>query len=145
MNGNLACGPRSRAGSLGSVFEQVFGSPVFFGSPVTATPERVLPLDISEDATSFIVRANVPGFTKEQVNVEVHDGVLTIRTDRTEDKNDSTEQFHRRERRVEQASRSLRLPDDVKQGGVTAELKDGVLTLRLAKAEKAAPQKVRID
>lgn len=105
----------------------------------------LIPLDISEDDTSFIVRATVPGFKKDEVEVEVLEGVLSIRAERAEEKEENTERYHRRERRSGSITRQATLPAAVAEGQAKAELKDGVLTLRLPKVPEAQSKKIKID
>jgi HSP20 family protein len=129
-----------------SVFENFFNEPFFSGAPLTArVDEGTLPLDVSEDDKHVIVRASLPGFRKDQVEVEVHDGVLTITARQEEEKEETTERYYRKERRVGSLSRRVALPGAVLEKESEAELKDGVLTLRLAKVQKEQPRKIRIN
>lgn len=93
----------------------------------------------------MIVRASLPGFKKEEVDVQVHEGVLSIRGQRTEEATQTSERYHRRERRTGLVSRLISLPETVNGEDVKAELKDGVLTLRLPKTPKEQPRKVQIS
>lgn len=146
VNGVLTRRSTGGVPNLASVFENFFNDPFFAESrPATVPAAGALPVDVSEDETSLIVRASLPGFSKEQVDVQVHDGVLTIRGERSEEKTEQTERYHRRERRTGSVSRMISLPDTVSAESVKGELKDGVLTVRLAKTPKAQPRKVQID
>lgn len=134
-------------GSFGGLLQDVFNDPFF--QTIEAQPAAgVLPLDVSEDDSNLIVRASLPGFAKEQITAEVNDGVLTIvgtkEDEATDEKNTKTERYFRRERRVGTVSRSVSLPEGINSDDVRAELKDGVLTLRLAKTPKAQPRKINI-
>ena len=111
----------------------------------TAASTGTLPLDVSEDDKSILVRASLPGFKKEEVSVEVHDGVLSINAQHVEEKEETGERFYRRERRVGSLARRLALPSTVQETNTQAELKDGVLTLRLPKFEKEQPKKIKIN
>jgi HSP20 family protein len=129
--------------SMTRFWNHFFSEPFVSGGPAPAT-EGNLALDLSEDDASVIVRASLPGFRKEDVEVEVHDGVLSIKAERTEVTDEKGESYHRRERRFGAVSRQVVLPSVVDEGATTAELKDGVLTLRIAKSPKAMPRKVKI-
>ena len=134
---------------LERVIDDLFNEPFFFAAPTRVLANNVgrqasLALDVSEDETSYIVRANVPGFTREQVEVSAHDGVLSIRANRDEEREEKAERYHRRERVVSAMERSLSLPGDIVDEKTTAELKDGVLTVRLAKSPKALPRKIAV-
>lgn len=103
-----------------------------------------LPIDISETDTHLIVRANVPGFTREQIDVEIHDDVLTIKAERKEEKEETGERYFRRELRSGTMVRRVKLPVAVGENAIAAELKDGVLTLKVAKPVEATPRKIKI-
>ena len=113
-------------------------------APAAATA-GTLAVDVSEDDKSILVRASLPGFKKEEVSVEVHDGVLSINAQHVEEKEETGERFYRRERRVGSLARRLALPSTVQETNTQAELKDGVLTLRLPKIEKEQPKKIKIN
>jgi len=107
--------------------------------------EGTLALDVSEDEHNVLVRASLPGFRKEDVQVEVHDGVLTINAGRTEESEDTGERFYRKERREGSVSRRIALPSPVVEDEARAELADGVLTLRLPKTQKETPKRIAIS
>lgn len=106
--------------------------------------EGTLALDVSENDQAVIVRASLPGFRKEDVTVEVHDGVLTINAKQEEVKEEKTERYYRKERRVGSLSRRIALPAPVVDEDSNAELRDGVLTVRIPKSAKASPRRVQI-
>src|ERR1051326_3140336 len=107
------------------LFNQFFGEPFWNG---TDLDEGTLPLDISEDEKNVIVRASVPGFAKEDIDVEVHNGVLTLKASKKVEHEEKGERFYRRELRFGSMSRRVALPSTVEDGKTQAELKDGVLT-----------------
>lgn len=115
----------------------------FFADPHSANTGN-LALDISEDEKTVIVRASLPGFARENIDVEIHDGVLTIKAERTDETEEKGENYFQRERRIGAVARSISLPSVVDDTQTAAELKDGVLTLRIPKSEKALPKKVKI-
>jgi HSP20 family protein len=90
----------------------------------------------------------MPGFRKDDVRVEVRDGVLTISAEVNEEKTQEgtgDEKFLRRERRYSSLTRSMVLPTPVHEEKATAQLKDGVLTLTLPKHEKALPRNISVN
>lgn len=105
----------------------------------------MIPLDISEDDKSVIVRATVPGFKKDEIQIEVQDGVLNIHAEHEEKSEENNEKYHRRERRYGAFTRQVTLPTAVVEGQAKAELKDGVLTLRLPKAPEVQAKKIKIE
>lgn len=103
------------------------------------------PVDVSEDDKNVYVRADLPGFTKDEIDVKVEKGVLSIEAQRTEKSEETTERYFRRERRATSLSRRLAVPQEVAESGISAVYKDGVLTLTLPKSPKETPRKVSIN
>lgn len=133
--------------SVASLFSDLLNDPFFSearGPGPAAAGAGTLAVDVLEDEQSLIVRASLPGYRKEDVEVQVHDHVLAIKAERSEEKEESNERYHRRERRFGSVSRLIALPETVTGEDVKAELKEGVLTLRLAKTPKEQPRKVQI-
>lgn len=130
--------------SMSRLFNQFFNDPFFANGGLAQIEEGTLPLDISEDDRNVIVRASVPGFRKEDIDVEVHNGVLTIKARHSEEHEEKNERFYRRERRVGSMSRRVALPSTVREDQCQATLKDGVLTLHIPKSEDSIPRKVQI-
>jgi HSP20 family protein len=106
--------------------------------------EGMLPLDIAEGDGELIVTASLPGFKKEDIDVQIHDGVLSIKAEQTEEKETRDEHYQRRERRIGSLSRRVALPGEVSEDNAQAELTDGVLTLRIPQAEAAKPRQIPI-
>lgn len=129
------------------LFGQLLSDPFFaeMRPAVAAIEEGTLPVDLSEDEKNIYVRASLPGFKKDEVEVEVHDGVVSIKAAKSEEKETSDEKFYRRERRFGSVSRRVALPTVVDEQKVGAELKDGVLTLTLPKAKPDSPRKININ
>lgn len=115
-----------------------------FGMTMPVIEEGALALDISETDEALVIRASLPGIRKEDVNIEVHEGVLTISATREQESEEQGEKFYRRERRVGSVSRRVALPTMVSDDQADAELKDGVLTLRLPKSKKDSPKKISV-
>ena len=100
--------------------------------------------DIAETDKAYIIKAELPEVRKEDVDVSVHDSVITIKGERRYEKTDDSEQQHRVESFYGQFSRSFSLPADVDQGGITAESKDGVLRVYLPKLEAEQPKTIDV-
>jgi len=125
---------------LGSELASAFGS-----------SEAGFPMDISEDQGHLVIRADLPGFARGDVNVHVQNGVLTIearRAQERETKPDGAEQggerFYRKERYEGSVVRRLELPSRFTDSEPVAELKDGVLTLRFPESASAKPRQIAI-
>jgi len=94
-------------------------------------------------AANFVVRADVPGMTEKDIEVTLEDGVLSVRG---ESKPAAVEGYavHRRERAAVRFARSLALPAKVDAEKTTAAVKDGVLTITMAKAPEARPRQIAV-
>lgn len=135
-------------GAFRQAMERFFDDP-FFRDPLvrwpsTMTEDGALAVDISERDGKLIVEASLPGFKKEEVDVQVHDGVLSIRAQHSEEKEERSGKYYRRERSWGSVSRRIALPGVVKDAPVEAELKNGVLTLQVALPEQSGPKSVTI-
>jgi len=106
-----------------------------------ATPafEHRFPVDLYEDKDNTYVRAELPGLTREDINIEMVDGYLSLSGNRkvTDDDGKVTETFS--------LNRSIAIPEAVQADKVTAAYENGVLTVTLPKREEAKPKKVTIE
>ena len=115
------------------------------GKEETMTVAQWLPLvDITEDGHEYLIKAELPEVRKEDVKVTVESGVLTISGERKFEKEEKDKRYHRIERSYGSFTRSFSVPDDADDAKVAAEFKDGVLTVRLTKSEKARPKSVEV-
>ena len=105
---------------------------------------RRFEVDVREDEEHYFIEANLPGVSKENVDLTVEDGVLTISAQNERDEERKDENFHIREREIGKFSRSFRLPSEVDTESVNATLSNGVLTVTLDKAETARPRKITV-
>jgi HSP20 family protein len=101
-------------------------------------------VDISEDDKEYLIKAELPDVKKEDVKVTAEAGTLTIMGERKFEKEEKGRRYHRVERAYGSFGRSFSLPDDASPDKVSAEFKDGVLTVHLVKDEKAKPQQVEV-
>ena len=124
------------------------------GSPVQWPEGQEKPLavaewsplvDISEDDKEYLIKAELPEVKKEDVKVTAEDGTLTIMGERKFEKAEKNKKYHRVERAYGSFGRSFSFPDDASPGKVSADFKDGVLTVHLAKVAKAKPQQIEIN
>lgn len=137
---------RGAVSPLTRLFEDAFADSFFHPGREDGEPSvDILPLDVSENEKELVVRGNLPGFRKEDISVEVQDGVLSISATRTEESEQKDEKFYRRERRTGTLARRVALPFEVQEDAVHAEFRDGVLTLRLPRSPKTMPRKVSIN
>jgi len=101
-------------------------------------------VDISEDEKEYLIKAELPEVRKEDVKVTAEAGTLTIMGERRFENGEQGKKYHRVERTYGTFGRAFSLPPDASPAKVSAELKDGVLTVHLVKDEKAKPQQVEI-
>ena len=100
-------------------------------------------VNVWEQGNALLVEMEVPGIKNDQVNISVVGGELSIKIDRPEVEQENV-RYHRRERPVGSFTRVLRLPVEVNADRVEAELRDGVLSITLPKAESAKPRKINV-
>ena len=115
----------------------------FSGRGLTTQPFKVA-VDIREDEDAFLVEAEVPGLAAEDVKVDVEKNVLTIRGERKVEKEEDEGKYQRIERRFGSFSRSFTLPETVDADSISADLRDGVLALRLPKKEAPSPRNISV-
>jgi HSP20 family protein len=101
-------------------------------------------VDISEDDKEYLIKAELPEVKKEDVKVTAEEGTLTIMGERKFEKEEKGKKYHRVERAYGSFVRNFSLPDDASPAKVSAEFKDGVLTVHLAKDAKAKPQHIEV-
>ncbi len=100
--------------------------------------------DIIENEQAYLIKAELPEVKKEDIRIDLNEGVLSIRGERRLETEHEDDKVHRVESFYGSFSRSFRLPDDVDVEGITAESRDGVLKVRLPKREAATPRSVEI-
>jgi HSP20 family protein len=102
------------------------------------------PVDIYETDDALILKAELPGVSKDDVSIEIHQNTLILRGQRKHEAEVKEEHYHRVERAYGTFQRSFTLPTLVDQEHVQATYKDGVLELRLPKSEAAKPKRIAI-
>ncbi|MBV8098815.1 MAG: Hsp20/alpha crystallin family protein [Verrucomicrobia bacterium] len=127
-------------GELDRLFDSSF-------APVFRTPDsfsRWVPaLDVYQDKDQFTVVAELPGLKKEDIELSLHDGVLTISGERKQEK--KGEEGYRSERFFGRFQRSVTLPTGVDGNKVKATYQDGILKVVLPKAEEAKPKQIEVS
>lgn len=103
------------------------------------------PTDIYETKEEYVFKLELPGITKEEIKVELEGDRLSISGDRKEEKEVNKENFHRVERVCGSFSRSFQLPKNSDGEKVNANMKDGILELRIAKKEEAKAKSIAIN
>src|SRR5690242_18575265 len=101
-------------------------------------------VDVIEDDKEYLIKVELPEVHKDDVNVTVENGTLTITGERKAEKEVKNRKFHRLERFYGKFERSFSVPTDADESKVNAEFKDGVLRVHLAKSEKALPKQIEV-
>jgi HSP20 family protein len=127
--------------SLQSEVNRVFDA--FFGN---GAPRRrwVPAMDLVETDDNLVLRADLPGLSRDDVEIEIKDGVLTVSGERKAEHEEKSEGFYRVERTFGRFSRSLSLPEGIDADRVAADFEDGVLEVRIPKPEARKPHRVEI-
>ena len=102
-------------------------------------------MDIYETPETIVMKADLPGLTREDIEIEIRDNTLTVKGERRFAKDVQQENYLRIERAYGAFQRSFTLPTSVRQEEIRASVRDGVLELLLLKAEEAKPKKIAID
>jgi HSP20 family protein len=100
-------------------------------------------VDLCETSTAFIITAELPGLTRDQVRISVHDGRLTLQGRR--DARIACEHYHQVERGHGEFARTFALPASVDADHITADLHDGVLTVTVPKSTEPGPRRVEVS
>jgi HSP20 family protein len=126
---------------------RLFGT--FFDSPTGAGnggARRWIPaMDLVEEKDHYVLRADLPGLSEQDVNVELEDNVLTISGERKSEHEERKEGFYRVERASGTFARSLTLPQGVDHDSIQARFDKGVLEVRVPKPEEHKPRRVAIS
>ncbi|MDH7500202.1 MAG: Hsp20/alpha crystallin family protein [candidate division NC10 bacterium] len=101
-------------------------------------------VDIYETEDKVVLKAELPGLKKDHIDIQIRENTLTLKGEKKFEKEVKEENYHRVERTYGTFQRSFTLPNTVKQEGIEAIFKDGVLEVSLPKAEEAKPKKVAI-
>jgi HSP20 family protein len=123
-----------------------------FGAPAGRTRDEELslgswtpPVDILEEKDRIVLTAELPGFTSDQVEVQMEGGVLTLKGERKFEDETEGRNYHRVERSYGQFVRSFTLPNNVNRDAIKATFHDGLLSIELPKREEAKPRQIKIS
>jgi len=124
----------------------------FFGAPLAewARSAQVFTgwtpaLDVYEDKDNVYVKAELPGMKREEIELTLHDGVLSISGERKVETKREEAETHRVERFFGRFQRTVTLPTPVASDKVQAEYKDGILSIKLPKTEESKPKRIDVS
>lgn len=129
----------NRSGSLANLFNNLERNVVSAGSAVFA-----FRTDIIDEKERYVLKADLPGYQKEEIEVDVTNGVLTITAKHAQEQESQQAEYVCRERRTGTFIRSFNI-EGIDQEGVSASFENGVLTLSLPKRPEVIPQSRKID
>jgi HSP20 family protein len=130
---------------MNRLFNTFFETPGGQGGAPAASRRWLPAMDLVEHGDEFILRADLPGLSENDVNIEFEDNVLTISGERKSEHEERKEGYYRLERASGNFSRSLTLPEGVDPEKVQASFDRGVLEVRIPKPEQRKPRKVTIS
>jgi HSP20 family protein len=105
---------------------------------------RRIPLDVRADDEAYVITAELPGLTPDEVKIDILEDVLTLRGEAAAEENGHGEALWREIPELGSFSRSLRLPEPVDAEQAEASMQNGLLTVRIPKAEAARPKSIQI-
>jgi HSP20 family protein len=136
--------PSREVDSLQSEVNRLFDT-FFGGRPTNGGLRRWVPaMDLVETDDQLVLKADLPGLDREDVNIEVKDGVLTVGGERKAEHEERADGFYRVERAFGAFSRSMSLPQQVDAERISASFDKGVLEVRIPKPEERKPHRVEI-
>ena len=115
------------------------------GKDKLTTGNFVPPVDVYEDEQNLTLKLEIPGVEESDLNVSVENETLTVQGERKFEKEEKEENFHRVERRYGSFVRSFTLPTTVDTENVSADYKNGVLSLQLVKRAEAKPKQIKVN
>jgi HSP20 family protein len=132
---------------MNRLFNTLFEAPGHAGNGGNAGALRrwIPAMDLVETDDDFVLRADLPGLSEDDVNIELEDNVLTISGERKAEHEERKEGYYRVERASGSFTRSLTLPEGVDPDAVKASFDRGVLEVRVPKPEAKKPRKVAIS
>jgi HSP20 family protein len=132
----------SLQGEVNRLFDGFFGTGT--GGRNGSVSRWIPAMDLVERSDEFILRADLPGMSEDQVSIEIKDNLLTISGERRSDHEEEGESFYRAERAFGSFTRTLTLPEGVEPDAVKAKFADGVLEVRVPKPAERKPHRVAI-
>jgi HSP20 family protein len=138
--------PLRELGSLQNEMNRLFNT--VFDAPAPGNGgalRRWMPaMDLVESGDQFVLRADLPGMSQEDVKIEFEDGTLTVSGERKAEHEEREEGYYRVERAFGSFSRSLTLPKGINADAVSASFDRGVLEIRIPKPEERKPRRIEI-
>ncbi|MBM4059826.1 MAG: Hsp20/alpha crystallin family protein [Planctomycetes bacterium] len=141
-NQNNPPAPQSRD-PFQSLIGRLFGDALqeFYGTPEANQPPRT---NIAETETAYELEFELPGVVEKDIQVQMHDHVLTVTAERQDARDVQGKRWHRVEHRYGQYTRTIALPQDATSAGIEAVYKQGLLTVTVPKAPESRPTRIQV-
>lgn len=118
----------------------------FFNDAVSARRDNFVPsIDVSETENQFMITAELPGMKKEDINISLENGRLSISGERSFENEEKGKTYHRVETQYGSFNRSFQLPDNVSEESITATYEDGLLNITIDKSEDKVKKQIEIS
>jgi len=128
--------------NLMTLFDDFFNDDFFF--PTTKSNTHLIKTDIIEEDDKFIVKADMPGLKKDDVDINIKDNILSIKAERKDESVDEKKNFIKKEIFVGKVERTFSLPNNIESDKISAEMIDGQLLISIPKSEKIKPKQIKI-
>jgi len=137
--------PFNELNRIRHAIERIFDDPFSLAAPATGFFEGWTPtLDVYEDKDKYVVKAELPGLNKDEIDVSLDGHTLTISGERKQEEERKEGESYRSERYFGRFQRSITLPGVVDGNKIQAAYKDGVLNVTLPKSEEAKPKQIQV-
>ena len=132
--------PRRSLLDFNSDFDHIFDNFLGTSRDIDISPR----VDVEENDNEFVVSAELPGIKKDEIKVNFQDGIMTISGEKKFENEEKRKNFHRIERSYGKFSRSLEFTSNVVADKISADYKDGILSITLPKSEEAKPKLIDV-
>lgn len=123
-----------------------FGGWPDFGSPTAAPFEGRQPkVDLIDREDEIVLKAELPGVKKEDLEVTMGDNAVTIRASTSHEEEEEKGDYYRKEMTRGEFVRTVPIPETIDEGKVSASFKDGILELKMPKTEEARPRQIKVE
>jgi len=130
---------------MNRLFSDFFDDDAFFKAGDSEAAFLAPAIDVTEDDTAYSISAELPGLSRDDIDVDISNNQLTIKGEKQTSTEDKQENFIRRERRSGSFLRTMALPDTVDVAAIKATFSDGVLQVSLPKKEEAVSPSLKVD
>jgi len=101
-------------------------------------------VDVSENKDEYLLNVDLPGLSKEDIHITFTNGILKLEGERKKEKEEKESNYHRVERVFGKFCRTFQIPNRVKSEKISADFKDGILSIRLPKSEEVKPKEIEV-